>query len=65
MQLSRSKEVKPVFRPYIFVLKEGKKIQKDLLDYSLMIFSVQSLETIKSPTDSMSIKKASKVPLPF
>jgi len=49
MQLSKNKELKAAFRPYIFVLKEGKKIQKDLLDYSLMIFSLQSLETIKSP----------------
>ena len=46
---SRPREAVPPFRPYVFVLKEGQKIQKDLLDYSLMILYMRLSETIKSP----------------
>lgn len=38
-----------VFHPYVFVLKEGQKIKKDFLDYSLMILYTHSWETIQSP----------------
>lgn len=36
-------------QPYLFALKEGKKIQKDLLDYSLLMIHVQNHEIMKSP----------------
>jgi len=41
--------LKKVFYPYIFILKEGTEIKKDLLDYSLMMLFVHAHETIKSP----------------
>jgi len=38
-----------IAHPYLFVLKEGKKIVDDPLDYSLMILFIHSNEIIKSP----------------
>lgn len=35
--------------PYLFVLKEGKTIQKDYLDYSLMMLQLTLVEHIPSP----------------
>lgn len=49
--------LKSILHPYIFVLKEGGEIKKDLLDYSLMILFLHSRETIRSPS-----KKAHKSP---
>jgi hypothetical protein len=51
--------LKAVLHPHIFVLKEGKEIKKDFLDYSLMMLFIHSGETIKSPNeDEALIKKA-------
>lgn len=44
--------LKSILNPYIFILKEGKKIKKDFLDYSLMILFIHSPETLRSPPDS-------------
>lgn len=41
--------LKTLLHPYIFVLKEGRKINKNFLDYSLMMLHIHSNETIKSP----------------
>lgn len=50
--------LKSILHPYIFVLKEGGKIKKDFLDYSLMMLFVHSRETIHSPIeDSIPLKK--------
>ena len=47
---SRSRHhLKSILHPYIFVLKEGRKIQKDFLDYSLMMLFIHSSEVLKSP----------------
>ncbi len=35
--------------PYTFVLQEGKRIKKNLLDYSLMIMLSEPSEIIRSP----------------
>lgn len=49
MTFKYSKDLKLILHPYLFVLKEGKQIQDDLLDYSLMMLLVSCPETIKSP----------------
>lgn len=41
--------LKALLHPYVFILKEGGKIKKNLLDYSLMMLYVHSSETIRSP----------------
>lgn len=43
--------LKSILHPYIFVLKEGLKIKKDFLDYSLMMLFIHSRETLPSPSD--------------
>lgn len=43
--------LKSILHPYIFVLKEGQKIKKDFLDYSLMMLFLHSRETIPSPVE--------------
>lgn len=45
--------LKAMLHPYIFVLKEGGKIKKDFLDYSLMMLFTHSLERIDSPKTRM------------
>ena len=44
-----NKNLKLMLYPYLFVLKEGPKIQSDYLDYSLLMLRVTSPEIIKSP----------------
>lgn len=41
---------KPPFQPFVFVLKEGKEIRKDFLDYSLVLIQVYHTEVIRTPT---------------
>lgn len=43
--------LKSILNPYIFILKEGGKIKKDYLDYSLMILFIHSSETLQSPRE--------------
>lgn len=45
--------LKTILHPYLFVLKEGGKIKKDLLDYSLIMLLINSSETIKSPESKL------------
>lgn len=49
MTFKINKDLKPILYPYMFVLKEGKTIQTNLFDYSLMMFHVGRPETIHSP----------------
>ena len=42
-------ELKQMFHPYFFVLKEGSSIGTDLLDYSLMMMHTHCREILKSP----------------
>ena len=49
MAFRSNKDLKLILHPYIFVLKEGKKIQADYLDYSLLMLQVTSPEIVKSP----------------
>lgn len=48
---------KNFFQPFVFVLKEGKKIQDNPLDYSLMLMQFTRPEIIKSPMKQGSVKK--------
>lgn len=41
--------LKTFLHPYIFVLKEGRAIKRDYLDYSLMMLFIHSSERIASP----------------
>ncbi|MBA3816687.1 MAG: hypothetical protein H0X29_09275 [Parachlamydiaceae bacterium] len=59
MSFESKQTLKTILHPYLFVLKEGKKIKNDLLDYSLLMLLVNSSETIKSP--SIKIRKTSKI----
>lgn len=54
--------LKSMLHPYIFVLKEGRRINKDFLDYSLMMLYTHAYETIPSPMDDLTSqdKKESK-----
>jgi hypothetical protein len=49
MQPNHAIPLKSLLHPYVFLLKEGSKISKDYLDYSLMIVFVHSREKIGSP----------------
>lgn len=49
MNSKHATPLKAILHPYVFVLKEGGKIKKDFLDYSLMMLFTHSLERIDSP----------------
>ncbi len=42
-------KLKKMLYPYTFVLKEGKKIEDDFMDYSLLILQMGQQEVLKSP----------------
>lgn len=52
MKESRSKPFDHFLHPYIFVLKEGKEIHKDFLDYSLLLLQVGQADILPSPHNS-------------
>lgn len=43
--------------PYFFALKEGNEIQKNKIDYSLLLLQRQCIEVVESPKRSSSSKK--------
>jgi len=49
MKESRTKPYEHFLHPYIFVLKEGKEIHKDFLDYSLLLLQVGQADILPSP----------------
>lgn len=49
MDFFKNQDLKVIVRPYLFVLREGKAIQKDFLDYSLQMLQVTCPEIIPSP----------------
>jgi hypothetical protein len=49
MKESQSKEFDQLLHPYVFVLKEGKEIQTDFLDYSLLLLQVGRPTVLPSP----------------
>lgn len=46
--------------PYLFVLQEGKKIQENFLDYSLLLLQTTNAEIIPSPN----YKEFITIPMP-
>jgi len=38
-----------ILHPYIFVLKEGKEIKENFLDYSLLLLQVGRIDVLPSP----------------
>ena len=46
MAVKYRKDLKLIVHPYLFVLKEGKKIQENYLDYSLLMLLVVSPEVL-------------------
>lgn len=56
-----SKDLKQMLQPYLFVLKEGKSIKEDLLDYSLLMLHVHCMEVIKKQPGLPNQKKSSDV----
>lgn len=52
MEFKARKNLKLILYPYLFVLKEGREIKHDFLDYSLLMLQVGCLETIRSPQPS-------------
>lgn len=54
MKDSRSKPFDHLLHPYIFVLKEGREIHKNFLDYSLLLLQVGQPDTLYSPTHTRS-----------
>lgn len=47
--LDTSKNFNHLLYPYVFILKEGKEIQEDFLDYSLLLLHVGRMEILSSP----------------
>lgn len=47
----RTKPFDHFLHPYIFVLKEGKEINKDFLDYSLLLLQVGQADILPSPNN--------------
>ena len=49
MTFKSNHDLKLILHPYAFILKGGKNLSKNLLDYKLMILQMNCPETIKSP----------------
>ena len=49
MKESRPQPFDHFLHPYIFILKEGKEIHKDFLDYSLLLLQVGQADILPSP----------------
>jgi hypothetical protein len=49
MKESRTKPFDHFLHPYIFVLKEGKEINQNFLDYSLLLLQVGQADVLASP----------------
>ncbi len=49
MSSKTHKDLKQILHPYLFVLKEGKEISDDYLDYSLLMLHVNCTEILHAP----------------
>ncbi len=43
------KQFDHLLHPYIFILKEGKEIQRNFLDYTLLLLQVGQPDVLSSP----------------
>lgn len=48
-------DLKQIAHPYLFILKEGKRISADPLDFSLLMLHVAAPDIIKSPPQTVKI----------
>lgn len=48
---------------YVFILREGKQISDDPMDYSVLMVHTNCYETLNSPAKELSSKKKKSVPL--
>ncbi len=55
MKDSRPKPYEHFLHPYIFVLKEGREINHNFLDYSLLLLQVGQADIIHSPNSLKSL----------
>lgn len=49
MPAKTQKNLKQMMQPFAFALKEGSKIQKNFLDYALVMLQLHCTEVIKKP----------------
>lgn len=61
MKESNSKRHDHFLHPYIFVLKEGEGIQKDFLDYRLLLLQVGQPDVLSSPNKVKSTPLAASI----
>lgn len=54
MNQKTPRSLRLIAHPYVFVLKEGREILKNPLDYSLMMLFIHSNEKIRSPSTGSS-----------
>lgn len=52
MKESRPKPFEHFLHPYVFVLKEGKEINQNFLDYSLLLLQVGIPDVLPSPNSN-------------
>jgi hypothetical protein len=49
MMKTTPKQANHFLNPYIFILKEGKQIQENYLDYSLLLLKIGQVTVLPSP----------------
>lgn len=52
-----NKRLKLLVHPYLFVLKEGRNIQGNFLDYNLLMLQIGTPQTIHSPNTNKTTQK--------
>lgn len=59
------RKLKALLYPYAFVLKEGKDIKRDYLDYSLTILQLDCVDMLPSPKPKKASFKGIDLPPPL
>ncbi|MFI5344319.1 MAG: hypothetical protein ACHQUC_08885 [Chlamydiales bacterium] len=59
MKETNAKPFDHFIHPYVFVLKEGRQIHRNFLDYSLLLLQVGQADTLRSPIHYQSQKTSS------
>ncbi len=55
MSFRSNKDLKRLVQPFSFALKGGASLDKNLMDFSLMILHMSNVETIPSPKGEMAV----------
>lgn len=61
MKEMNTKTFDQFLHPYVFVLKEGREIQSDFLDYSLLLLLVGQADVLPSPEHYRAPKPSSPI----